>query len=90
MKRIREESLSIQEVYVQSPYLGLKDDNWKELLGDILCTVFEMALYFLQLVLFASWCTLFLCRLKRRHIGITFVGGGGVSYGGVRISLSGA
>ena len=33
---------------------------------------------------------LFLCRLKRRHIGITFVGGGSVDGSGVRISLSGA
>ena len=31
----------------------------------------------------------FLCHLKRRHIGITFVGGGVVVVGG-RISLSGA
>ena len=37
----------------------------------------------------------FLCLLTRRHIGITFFGGGGigsvvVGSGGVRISLSGA
>ena len=32
----------------------------------------------------------FLCRLKRRHTGITFVGGGVVVGVGIRISLSGA
>jgi hypothetical protein len=46
VKRIREESLNIQEVFVQSPYLGLKDENWKELLGDIPCTILEWFVIF--------------------------------------------
>ncbi|XP_045189015.1 uncharacterized protein LOC123546637 isoform X2 [Mercenaria mercenaria] len=36
VKRIQEESIKIQEEFVQSPYLRLNDDNWKELLDSIL------------------------------------------------------
>ena len=36
IKRIQEESLKIQERYVQSPYLQLNDQHWKEKFGDIL------------------------------------------------------
>ena len=46
----------------------------------------------LILSLFVCLFYTFLCHLKRRHIGITFVGGGGIGgvIVGVRISLSGA
>ena len=43
-----------------------------------------------QMVDFTDSVITFLCRLKRRHIGITFVGGVVVIIIGVRISLSGA
>ena len=43
-----------------------------------------------NIYLFCNMCSVSLCRLKRRRIGITFVGGGGVVVvvGGVRISFT--
>ncbi|WAR22337.1 hypothetical protein MAR_016311 [Mya arenaria] len=36
VKRVQEESIKIQEIYVKSPFFGLNDEQWKELQDSIL------------------------------------------------------
>ena len=64
--------------------MSYKFSNQKNVLHITLLTVSPWTFnkYYIK-----SFFFYFLCHLKRRHIGITSVGGGG---DGVRISLSGA
>ena len=73
--------------FLHNSKIKIDTREWFPLSTFILLTL--NLLNFLDGIIYLLYCPLsFLCHLKRRHIGITFVGG--VVGGGVQISLSGA